>query len=137
MHTNLGRAPLSEEAIRAISATASVYSNLEFDLAGGTRSRRLVHVDEMLLALTGAESVHVVNNNAAAVFLCLAGLARITSYNVCYTKLLRADRRPSPRENAPSSSEISGVWNLTSTFRSRPTTARMIPTRSRISSLPI
>jgi len=76
VHTNLGRAPLSEEAIRAISATASVYSNLEFDLAGGTRSRRLVHVDEMLLALTGAESVHVVNNNAAAVFLCLAGLAR-------------------------------------------------------------
>jgi L-seryl-tRNA(Ser) seleniumtransferase len=76
VHTNLGRAPLSEEAIRAISDTASGYSNLEFDLAGGTRSRRLVHVEEMLLALSGAESVHVVNNNAAAVFLCLAGLAR-------------------------------------------------------------
>lgn len=76
VHTNLGRSPLSEEAIRAISDTASGYSNLEFDLAGGTRSRRLVHVEEMLLALTGAESVHVVNNNAAAVFLCLAGLAR-------------------------------------------------------------
>jgi len=76
VHTNLGRAPLSEEAIRAITATAAGYSNLEFDLAGGTRSRRLVHVEEMLLALTGAESVHVVNNNAAAVFLCLAGMAR-------------------------------------------------------------
>jgi len=76
VHTNLGRAPLPEEAIRAISETASGYSNLEFDLAGGTRSRRLVHVEKMLLELTGAESVHVVNNNAAAVFLCLAGLAR-------------------------------------------------------------
>src|SRR3990170_2369188 len=77
VHTNLGRAPLPEEAIQAISETASGYSNLEFDLAGGTRSRRLVHVEQMLLALTGAESVHVVNNNAAAVFLCLTGLARV------------------------------------------------------------
>lgn len=76
VHTNLGRAPLPEEAIRAISETASGYSNLEFDLAEGTRSRRLVHVEEMLLGLTGAESAHVVNNNAAAVFLCLAALAR-------------------------------------------------------------
>ncbi len=76
VHTNLGRAPLPEEAIRAISDTASGYSNLEFDLGAGTRSRRLVHVEGMLLALTGAQSVHVVNNNAAAVFLCLAGLAR-------------------------------------------------------------
>ena len=76
VHTNLGRAPLPEEAIRALSDTASGYSNLEFDLSEGTRSRRLVHVEEMLLALTGAESVHVVNNNAAAVFLCLAALAR-------------------------------------------------------------
>jgi L-seryl-tRNA(Ser) seleniumtransferase len=76
VHTNLGRAPLSEEAIRAISDTASGYSNLEFDLGAGTRSRRLVHIERMLLALTGAESVHLVNNNAAAVFLCLAGLAR-------------------------------------------------------------
>src|SRR4030067_1077754 len=71
-----GGAALPEEAIRAISDTASGYSNLEFDLAGGTRSRRLVHVERMLLALTGAQSVHVVNNNAAAVFLCLTGLAR-------------------------------------------------------------
>jgi len=75
VHTNLGRAPLPEEAIRAVSDTAMGYSNLEFDLSEGTRSRRLVHVEEMLLALTGAESVHVVNNNAAAVFLCLAALA--------------------------------------------------------------
>src|SRR3990172_418090 len=69
-------AALPGEAIRAISETASGSSNLEFDLAGGTRSQRLVHVEQMLVALTGAESVHVVNNNAAAVFLCLTGLAR-------------------------------------------------------------
>src|SRR4030067_509032 len=63
-------------AIRELPGRAAGSSNLEFDLAGGTRSRRLVHVEQMLLALTGAESVHVVNNNAAAVFLCLTGLAR-------------------------------------------------------------
>lgn len=76
IHTNLGRAPLPEEAVEAASEVAANYSNLEYDLETGGRSRRLAHVEEMLLALTGAESVHVVNNNAAAILLCLAGLAR-------------------------------------------------------------
>ncbi len=76
IHTNLGRAPLAEEAIRAVSLASQGYSNLEFDLAAGSRSSRLVHLERLILGLTGAESAHVVNNNAAAVLLCLAGLAR-------------------------------------------------------------
>lgn len=76
LHTNLGRAPLSEDALAAIQQVSAGYSNLEFDLGSGKRGSRYVHAAETLISLTGAESALVVNNNAGAVMLALAGLAR-------------------------------------------------------------
>jgi L-seryl-tRNA(Ser) seleniumtransferase len=77
LHTNLGRAPLCSDAIKAIEESALGYSNLEFDLDAGKRGSREVHARELLCQLTGAEDSLVVNNNAAAVLLCLSALARI------------------------------------------------------------
>lgn len=74
IHTNLGRAPLSEAACAAIAEVASGYSNLEYDLAAGERGSRHDHARRLLCALTGAEDALVVNNNAAAVYLILAAL---------------------------------------------------------------
>jgi L-seryl-tRNA(Ser) seleniumtransferase len=72
LHTNLGRAPLANEAIDAIRALGAGYSSLELDLDTGGRGQRDVHVRDLLCALTGAEDALVVNNNAAAVLLVLA-----------------------------------------------------------------
>ena len=76
LHTNLGRAPLGEEFFQQIRAAATRYSNLEYDLESGARGKRDVHTSRLLQRLTGAEAAIVVNNNAAAVFLVLAALAR-------------------------------------------------------------
>lgn len=76
IHTNLGRAPLSESAQAAILAAAAGYTTLEYDLESGERGRRDEHAETLLKAITGAEAALVVNNNAAAVSLILTALAR-------------------------------------------------------------
>ena len=75
IHTNLGRAPLSEDAIAAMADVARGYSNLEFDLKEGERGSRSAHLEAQLCRLTSAEAAFAVNNNAAAVLLTLSALA--------------------------------------------------------------
>lgn len=75
LHTNMGRAPLGEEAARAVYEAARGYSNLEYNLEEGRRGSRFSHVDKLLCSLTGTEGALAVNNNAAAVFLMLSALA--------------------------------------------------------------
>ena len=76
IHTNLGRAPLSLEAMEAVLQASEGYSNLELDLTEGSRGSRQEHVRSLLCQLTGAESALVTNNNASAVLLGLSELAR-------------------------------------------------------------
>src|SRR5436190_2437842 len=76
LHTNLGRAPLTETALDEFRRSATQYSNLEYDLEAGARGKRDVHTAELLTRLTGGEAAIVVNNCAAAVLVTLAALAR-------------------------------------------------------------
>ena len=75
IHTNLGRAPLSDAAAAQVLRLAGSYSNLEYDLETGARGRRDVHAARLLCRLTGAGAACVVNNNAAAALVTLAALA--------------------------------------------------------------
>jgi len=88
LHTNLGRAPLSHAAVAHITATATGYSNLEYDTARGERGKRDVHTNKLLADLVGAESAIVVNNNAAAVFLVLNTLAKAAEVIVSRGELI-------------------------------------------------
>ncbi len=75
INTNLGRAPLSHEALQAVQQVSMSYSNLEYDLDRGERGSRHVHVEALLRELTGAEAALVTNNTAAAVLLSLSTFA--------------------------------------------------------------
>ena len=71
LHTNLGRAVLSEEAVRRVAEVARAYTTLEYDLGSGRRGSRSSHLDRMLALLFPGRAFQVVNNNAAAVLLAL------------------------------------------------------------------
>ena len=88
VHTNLGRAPLSAAAMRAADAVARGYSNLEYDLDKGRRGSRLLHAEQLLTRLTGAEAALVVNNNASAVLLTLTALAKRRRVLIARTQLV-------------------------------------------------
>ena len=76
LHTNLGRACLSERAVAAAAAAARRYSTLEYDLESGQRGSRYSHVEKLLCKITGSEAAMVVNNNAAAVLLILSAVGK-------------------------------------------------------------
>jgi L-seryl-tRNA(Ser) seleniumtransferase len=76
IHTNLGRAPLSDAAIAAMAAVSRGYSNLEFALEAGERGSRYDHLEALLCRVSGAEAAIAVNNNAAALLLTLSALAK-------------------------------------------------------------
>ena len=75
IHTNLGRSPLSDDTVAAMTRVARGYSNLEFDLGTGERGSRYEHCGRLLAALTGAEDGIAVNNNASSLLLILRTLA--------------------------------------------------------------
>lgn len=76
IHTNLGRSILNAKVFDRVKDIATHYNNLEYNIPNGKRGNRNAHVEELLSHLTGAESALVVNNNAAAVVICLNEFAR-------------------------------------------------------------
>jgi L-seryl-tRNA(Ser) seleniumtransferase len=88
LHTNLGRAPLSSAAIKAMQAAGEDYSTLEYDLAKGQRGSRLIHAESILQKLTGAQAAIIVNNNASAVLLVLSALAKRKRVVISRTQLV-------------------------------------------------
>ena len=76
IHTNLGRSVLNKKVVEKMGEVVSNYNNLEYDLETGKRGHRNSHVEELICKITGAEGALVVNNNAAAVIICLNEFAR-------------------------------------------------------------
>jgi len=88
LHTNLGRAPLSQETIQAMQSIGANYNTLEFNLETGKRGSRSIHAEEILVQLTGAEAATIVNNNAAAVMLVLSALAKRKNTIISRTQMV-------------------------------------------------
>lgn len=76
IHTNLGRSLLSEGVMQHVKDIATGYSNLEYDIEKGIRGKRYSHIQKLTSQITGAENCLIVNNNAAAVFICLNAIAK-------------------------------------------------------------
>ena len=76
LHTNLGRAPISQEHMAKLANIVTGFSNLEYNLEAGKRGERYSHFEKLLCKLTGAEAAMAVNNNAAAVMLILSSMAK-------------------------------------------------------------
>ncbi len=76
IHTNLGRSTLSDRVLENIKKVSESYSNLEYDIDKGKRGKRYTHIKRILREVTGAEDALVINNNAAAVLLCLNTLSK-------------------------------------------------------------
>lgn len=88
LHTNLGRAPLSDATIQAMNAVGENYSTIEYDLEKGQRGSRLNHAESVLQKLLGVEAAVVVNNNASAVLLVLSALASKKRVIISRTQLV-------------------------------------------------
>lgn len=76
IHTNLGRSVLNKKIVEKMGEVASNYNNLEYDLETGKRGHRNSHLEELICEVTGAEGALIVNNNAAAVIICLNEFAK-------------------------------------------------------------
>lgn len=88
LHTNLGRAPLSQSAVLAVQEASQGYCTLEYDLVKGARGSRSIHTEELLKRLTGAEAALVVNNNAAALLAILSALVPRRQVLIARTQLV-------------------------------------------------
>jgi L-seryl-tRNA(Ser) seleniumtransferase len=88
LHTNLGRAPISRSAQKAVAAISAGYNTLEFDLETGKRGARISHIEKFVTMVAGAEATFVVCNNAAAVLLILSALARRKQVVISRTQMV-------------------------------------------------
>ncbi len=88
LHTNLGRAPLSQFTLDTMHAITAGYNNLEYDLNKGKRGSRSVHAEELLTRLTGAEAATIVNNNAGAVLIVLSAIANRRKVLIARSQLI-------------------------------------------------